>query len=89
MPNIHDFIEGRSAIMHTEAGPQCEKGCLSLLHVILYVSVARISEDTVNNNVNLNKWPKKDTAFFDLKQCVELVGVCQQPKLLCMKISFN
>jgi len=75
--------------MHTEAGPQCEKGCLSLLHVILYVSVARISEDTVNNNVNLNKWPKKDTAFFDLKQCVELVGVCQQPKLLCMKISFN
>jgi len=38
--------------MHTEAGPQCEKGCLSLLYVILYVSVARIAEDTVNNNVN-------------------------------------
>jgi len=52
VPNIHYLIEGRSAIMHTEAGPQCEKGCLSLLYVILYVSVARIAEDTVNNNVN-------------------------------------
>jgi len=60
-----------------------------ILYVILHVNVTRSAEDTINNNVNWNKWPKKDTVYSDLKQCVELLGVCQQPKLLRMKISFN
>ena len=58
-----------------------------ILYVILHVKVSWSAEDTINNNVNWNKFPKKNVGFSD--QCVELVGFCQQLKLTCMKISYK
>ena len=88
-------LEWLATALPAALGPALHKLVLTkhpvvvILYVILHVNVTRSAEDTINNNVNWNKWPKKDTVYSDLKQCVELLGVCQQPKLLRMKISFN